>query len=398
MLGAVSASLAFSASTSINIQVKPSILILGDSMSDGALLDEKDPNRKGNNNWTMSEGREENPTIGAPITNWPNNTPLIWVNHMAEYTFKGRKEAPTIGGLYQCSNTACNYDVLNAAFASAETGNNYVNDLSSKPYAPTNNDCITYGDFRQQGIGSCVPGMLKQIELISNGSVNWPELTVYVWAGSNDLFNDIAKLITELNLDHQTVLNTAKKISEKSTYNLQKESPYTQLFKSLAGSQYQSLHFSDPLSNTKNVVHTLINDKGVLPKNIVVIGMPNLGQLPLDSKMKGYLSKVLSLLSSTYDTFLNIALADAIKKGVTLVHIQDWQNHQVRDSGWVQNTLQRTCVSDKKKEQCLDDQDNQKPYLFFNSKHPTNKAHESLWHEILNQLMTHHTQQVSANN
>lgn len=369
---------------------QPFIIIFGDSLSDGAVLGD----RKGNNNWVKAEGRTEQTGLGAPITNWPNDKPSTWVNFMTEGLFPGEN---AMGLLSQSPEKLSNVKVLNAAFASAETGDNFVNDKSAKAYAPVEGQCTNYGDFGQY---SCVPGAIKQIELASKKVPDWKMkiAAVALWAGANDILNNVGKLrsIFGENLDKSDVFTKELEKLELKNGNWT-ESSFNQFFKDLAGDQYDTLHFSNPIKNTRKAVDILVHDKKVPVDNILVIGLPDMGKFPATA-VSPAISTLLTLLSQGYNSLLQyVTLRSDIKKGLSFVDISAWQQRQTKDPAWVQDALKRNCVSEKQQELCMAGSMRssiKKPYLFFNDKHPTVATHKKMWEEIKRQVESANSQSI----
>ena len=328
----------------------PYIVVFGDSLSDGAIFG----NRKGNNSWLQTAGRSEQMGRGAPVTNWPYDNPTTWVNNMGEEFFPGES---AMGLLFQCSEKRCDFPILNAAFASAQTGDNYINDKSDKPYMPVESRCTHYGDYGQY---SCVPGVLKQIELVSSVGINWKKVGVILWAGNNDIFQNIAKLKTIYGekLDKGNVVSGKLKQLKAANNHLTEssyltESSFDQFFKDMAGNEYNKLNFSNPIINTRKAMDILEKDKQVPVNHIVVIGLSDLGKIPASSGLKT-ISSLLSLFSKGYnDTLKNSTLRGDIEKGLIFVDLSKWQNQQIKNPMWVQDAPKRTCLSDKQQELCV---------------------------------------------
>lgn len=346
------------------------VIVFGDSLSDASSLDSSLNNPHGNNFWVKSTG-----VVGAPITSVAPSSKqrMIWVNYFIPMV-AGRITPPENIFIYPSSQArkrklSALHHHINYAWAGAETGNDYINDMSwdkRQAYPLYNNKAC-----EQHGPGlitphqsSCVPGVLVQVEqyLKDTQQKPNPKSLIIIMAGGNDIFDNMGKIYSK-NKDANKALLLTKLLN--AAYPV---------------AQVGEISLSNPVKNIKRAVSKLI-DAGVPNENIYVVNMPNLADTPAAVDMaKGSKAVLLTLtsISQIYNKALRVYLAfdyfDALHN-IPNGHIISADNILMP---MVNNPLAfgltHTLVSCAK--------DNQLPYcrgyLFFNRKHPTSKAHEEI--------------------
>lgn len=167
------------------------VIVFGDSLSDS-----------GNNTWITTEGPYVGATISSPA---PDGQRYSWANYFVERFDQqqgyGDKAALQISSKATSSSININY-----AWASAETGMHYLNDMTSSPYFVYNDDqCNKPGALDPKDGVYCVPSVGKQVELFLVNQGQRPsyrqESLFILWAGGNDMFNDIAKITEKLAIE-----------------------------------------------------------------------------------------------------------------------------------------------------------------------------------------------------
>lgn len=347
------------------------LIVFGDSLSDAASLS-SEPNltkekEVGNNYWVQAQGK-----TGAPITNenftskthpiWPNdlmkNTALFDENpNHTRYIYPSRQAS-------QLGYSPLRYSI-DYAWASAETGNHYVNDLSTS-YAYNDAACGTHGPGVISTESACVPGVLLQVTQYLSDVQNHPnpQTLFVIWAGGNDFFNNMGKIVTQ------------NKQSSKPILLLKMlDAPFP-----LMPTAVSDQPLSKAVTNLKQAV-TILIQAGVPAQNIYVINLPNLAQTPAaqsfinGQKVMFYL---LSAMTEGYNIMLRITLSfDYLHAQFNLPNgniisansffADLLKNHQ--QLGFTQ--VLQSCVQDNATQNCDD-------YIFFNGKHPTTKTHQLL--------------------
>ena len=165
------------------------IIIFGDSLSDSASLSSRagDKQDQGNNTWIKTQGK-----TGAPITSEDESTHLnpVWGNYLTNNTLSPSSQMKQLNVSPLTNN-------INYAWASSETGENFLNDLSSKPYPPYDTDiCLSIGPGKIDDNTSCVPSLLTQVQLYLTDVEGKPssDTKFIIWSGGNDVFNNITKI------------------------------------------------------------------------------------------------------------------------------------------------------------------------------------------------------------
>ena len=347
------------------------LIVFGDSLSDAASLSpevnmakEKD---MGNNTWVKTEGK-----MGAPITNvdfsshnsplWPNDlmsdATLFEANPNSTRTIYPSSQAKQRG--YSPLKYSIDY-----AWASAETGDHYTNDLDiSYPY---NDDaCQTSGAGELSPTSSCVPGVLLQIKQYLSDVDNHPNphSLIIIWAGGNDIFNNIAKVARQNTQDSKPVL-----LLKMLTV------PFP-----LLPTAAQSEPLSNAVKNIKQAVVMLIQ-AGVPAQNIYVINLPNLANTPAAqgfAKGNNTLLYSLTAVTEIFNTALRIDLAFNylspafnLPNGNIVSASQAFRNILKNHQALGFDHLLSDCTQDKATPNC-------QGYIFFNGKHPTTEVQRNI--------------------
>ena len=299
------------------------VVIFGDSLSD-----------TGNNAWVAIDGYSRG---GAPITNgykiWPDflvNHPNL-VSETALYLYADHRN-PTV-------------DNINYAYASAETGDQYIDDTTSAAYPPYNVNC--------QGPGTgCVPGVINQIDFFAQdlkGQTPNPKTLFIIWAGGNDIFDDVAKLLTK---------NTPATTQQLLT------------LQAMTHGEVSNKQLSNPIANVRRAVTKLIN-LGVDRQQIYVFNLPDLSIAPA---AKSYPTYLLRGITMAY----NGGLATALHFGGPIAslrapfHFDLPKGHVYSAYKEMNQLLQREQFTDKT-DSCIaaGALPECNGYFFFNDKHPS---------------------------
>ncbi len=320
------------------------IVVFGDSLTD-----------QGNNVWVEDEGRKGK-TKGAPITNWPAEPEKgrVWFQYLSN--------AVNVSGLSESVAGGVN---INSAWASAETGNVYLNDRPGPPFSEVG-DCVMPG-LRRDGV-SCVPGVLKQVELFLASDVKNKEGRFYIlFGGGNDVIDNILRvrqwlahekeeLLHWLHLDHTSPagLLAAQEVSE-----------------SVSGSSVLHQKFAHPIQSTVQAVELLVS-AGVPKSQIAVMSLPDLSRAPIGRHLTAGWPAVLKLLKGFcegYSDALKLSLDWFGFGSVKTLDIFQWQNDTLNNKaalGFLYGE-ERDCVHDGAQEAC-------DGYFFFNGKHMTTQV------------------------
>ena len=345
--------------------ISPEIIVFGDSMSD-----------TGNNNWLISDGRKGE-MRGSPVVNWPlwkSESPVVgknWVTFMAE-EYKGRSWVVNTFEQWQKDK---NGGILNAAYASAETGRLYLNDIGKYPVRA---DGCYYPGLHPEY--SCVPGMLEQIRLVFDSIGRDYSGDVFIFGGANDIFDNIEKFFghfkTRSDDDQAHLYESAKNAASNDEFET--------LFELVKSPFHKNKYdYSHPLENLNQAVKNIANTQ--TKGKIVVIGLPDLGEIPdLHQYPTVFASDIVSFFCRAFNNRLKANIKELNNPSVQFVDITNWQDGEVKSDVWAKDPLKNTCLSLNKQENCISDDG--KPILFFDGKHPTEKGHESLWKYIQSQL------------
>jgi phospholipase/lecithinase/hemolysin len=340
------------------------LIVFGDSLSDAASLSLESHMKKeqnvGNNYWIHTEGK-----IGAPISSedavsktrplWPNalmsDSTLFDVNPNATRYIYPASQASHQG--FSPLRYSINY-----AWASAETGNHYLNDLNHEnPYDDI--ACQTTGAGYLSSTISCVPGVLLQVTAYLKGVGNHPNprTLIIIWAGGNDIFNNIAK-VTHQNKQSSKPILLLKMLNVAYPVwsNEKNDEP-----------------LSNPVQNLKQAVKILIQ-AGVPAQNIYVINMPNLANTPAAQEFtKGNKTMLyaLTVITEIFNTVLRVNLAFDLPNGNIISASKEFNEIVKNHQKYGFDKLFHSCVQDNAAPDC-------QGYVFLNGKHPTTEVHRLL--------------------
>jgi len=350
--------------TTANIQGNQNIIIFGDSLSD-----------MGNNTWIVGKGYH-----GAPITNQPTAAAkVLWPNLIVSQ-IHGTPLSPHDPFLF--SQSASPHDPLqddvNFAYASAETGANYLNDLDFSRGYPPYVHCAKPGLV--DATHSCVPGLIAQVQLYLTQVQQQPNPnTVFIlWAGGNDFFNNVSKLLA-----HQTTLSHLKLGLQQlaSAYGTH-QWPHT-----------GGVVYSHPVQNIRQAV-TLLVQHDVPLANIYVLNLPDMSKVPaardmvqafadsfvkahphfaaLKSTIENLLSGAIRFMSASYNTALRLALCfNQTEPNLAQHHLfkinamfKQIETNKALDKKYGLTNITDSCVDKGDAPEC-------KGYAFYEIKHPT---------------------------
>jgi len=365
--------------------VYANIIVFGDSLSDAASLSptantisrqdyihseallSSTPllQNVGNNYWVRTPGK-----IGAPISNLDAKTQLspLWPNDLVAWTFD-QKPLQIIYPSAQAKKLELSPRIYNVnyAYASANSMDGYLNDDNwnkAHPYPSFSNQtsCEQTGPGYLQPGRSCVPGLIKQVrQYLSDVNQHPPTKTLFIlWIGGNDVINNITKI-----------------------YLANKKLPGILILPQFYNAVFPVIEngvapLVTPIQNTTKAIELLIH-AGAIPKQIYVIGLPDLSIIPASrSFAKGNVMvlSVLHSLSMLYNQLLTLYVTSH------LTHA-DWRlpkNHVIDLSPLIDavemdpqrlgfQDIYASCVKKKNTPYCKGD-------MFFNRKHPTALTHQ----------------------
>ncbi len=307
----------------------------GDSISD-----------VGNNNWVKITGK-----IGAPLTNRDktNGTNPIWVNIIAQLKFNNDVYSSKDITKLHLDPTI---DNISYAWASAETGSHYVNDITV-PFSDYNDQiCLSHGPGQVDEHTACVPGVELQVAQYLNDVQYKPSLnTVFIlWAGGNDIMNNLMKLVM-----------SGRPVSEL-------------LVKSISTNRENTADTADlsfPIVNLLKAKNDLIA-AGVSPKKIYIINLPDSSKFPVIKKLVKINPEIKKLIH-TVSTLFNVNLIQVMTKGnftrnLPVSHIyfaNDLLDEILANPAAMGfNNVTDSCAEDNAMPNC-------EGYLFFDDVHPT---------------------------
>ncbi len=330
------------------------MIAFGDSLSDAAPTYRADHTQKGNNTWVHPNGVTS--YTGAPITNALSATDAsryLWVNYLIQaypFSLGGhdlliRRDLAVLASSKKTSIKAMvTQHNVSYATASAETGNNYINDKQPSPW-PTI-DC-TEG-FVATATYSCVPSLLKQIHLYLDdvdNDIN-PHSLFVIWIGGNDFYQNILKLLSKDNKEP----------------------------------------LSHPIRNTTKAVQILLN-KGVPAEHIFVFDLPNFSLVPSiislvneniqNPMLRKFALRLISATSTLYNSWLKTELVLATRGAFSpaqlfstsdlLTAIKD-NKDDIRQRLGIHQPLSQSCTAAKQLPVCAG-------FFFYNDMHPTTTVH-----------------------
>lgn len=341
------------------------VIVFGDSLSDG-----------GNNSWITTEG----PYVGATISNpAPDGHRYSWANYFVE-RFDQQQGYGDNAALQISSKATPSSTNINYAWASAETGMHYLNDMTSSPYFVYNDDqCDKPGALNPEDGVYCVPSVGKQIELFLANQGQRPsyrqESLFILWAGGNDMFNDIAKITEKLAIEPGVTADET-----------QKQEFLNQMTQIANQEQGEDQGLSYPIYNIVKDIQ-MLRSAGVPYKHILVVGMPDLSTVPAIKQMMEGNEWALPLLSGVSDVY-NSALWAAVKVNTVAMakffNPMPLLNDIVKDKQYVASNGE-TFLFPNVDEPCYKEAYSPdlpirdcSGFLFYNLKHPTNETHQAL--------------------
>lgn len=207
------------------------LVVFGDSLSDastdGTISLGNNKNVITTENYYDSQSEKVQTSLGAPITNENSSgKALLWDNDLLQILQSKNiitNTQPLTPVDENLQSTAAN---LNYAYASAETGDNYLDDLSTNAYPPYMPGCTKPG-YDADLKADCVPGVLKQIELYKQyhqKDADFMHRLYIIFAGGNDMFNNITKLINKDDKDQSNyVANLAQAVKALNAAGVTKD-------------------------------------------------------------------------------------------------------------------------------------------------------------------------------
>jgi len=334
----------------------PHIIIFGDSLSDAGM--NTSTSDQGNNTWALAEGK-----IGAPITSLDPQTLThpLWINTLVSENFKGEKLYPI--RIAQMRFLDPGTHSISYAFASAETGDHFLNDISGEKIPPlVDAACPAPGKISEHL--ACVPSVIKQVKMYLDAVHHvGPSDIFIIWAGGNDLFNNVKKLIGVF--DHKKTEKFPDVLWQKINATLSSE-------KTSATDESLFPSFSHPVYNLLAAKDLLIA-RGATADQIYVIDLPDLAKTPAGVALSGGNSAILKVvhgITTAFNTSLRLALShDPFNKhNLPAAHIlssHDLLNEIFANpEKYGMTHLSDNCVKDGMAPRCPG-------YVFFNDKHPT---------------------------
>lgn len=349
------------------------LIVFGDSLSDAASWS-TNPNQAankniGNNYWVEVEGK-----TGAPITSEDKQTQqeILWPNDLVQNKALF-SENPNQTRLIYPSSQAKRFGFspkrynVDYAWASAETGDRYINDLDFKKIADgyyyADAICETTGATKIDTAHACVPGVLTQVQnyLAAVQNKPNPRSLIILWAGANDVFNNVIRIEKANQNDNKLLLLSKLLLAAYPSHYLASTEP-----------------LSNPVNNIKQAVQLLIT-AGVPAQNIYVINLPNLSRTPIAIDAAHGKNILLYTFTAICDIF-NIALRAELS--FDYLHAQyNLPNSHIISSNSLFNGILKSesqkifthhvddCVANHAIPYC-------EGYIFFNNKHPTTKVHQ----------------------
>ena len=353
------------------------VIVFGDSLSDAGDIKNEHKDFAGNNDWLIIEGKDDIVApAGAPITSSPNKNPKaprpLWINLLIEkltlangsdrlYLYRHLKDPD-----YKSAKLDPLHHNLSYAWASAETGDIYIDDSDAESLYPfTNSDCKTPGIIVTNQT-ACVPSILKQIKLYLADVKNKPNPAslFIIWAGSNDILNNLAKQLSEfMDMDEFTGSATEVSATLLDTVATQPKTAAQEML-------------SAPIPNLVAALK-LLQKKGVPQENIYVINLPNLAKTPAGRYIADDKKEILELIdhaTQQYNDNLTTSLIQDNKLIPTdnLISAQNIFNDMLtKPAKYKLKNTRGDCIDDGKGPIC-------NGYLFFKDKNPTIFAGEAI--------------------
>ncbi len=360
---------------------RANVMFFGDSLSD-----------IGNNTWILtSKNRWDRPQLkGAPVTNRAQNiSAKLWVNDLiySKLFYSSEKfdlshaASGTVVPKFRGDLNKLNIDW---AWASAETGDVYLDDNILTGVPSPNDTCTGPGLKNPPNGKSCVPGLFLQVHeyidaLKALHQEPTPQTKIFIWAGGNDLFDELTLFIEsgkllELKKHLETVALKAASMGTKQASLADVAKAFGAAF------EYFMAHGSRPDLPAHNIANTVayLHRHHIPFKNIYVLTLPNISITPAAKQMQSAISTnfgakmaalvptLLSALSGAFTTRLEASLA--IYPGVHIINMEAGLD-RFKDKF---KTLDSCSASDPSQwPKC-------QGYLFANAKHPTQAAHQAI--------------------
>ena len=304
------------------------IIIFGDSLSDtgdGTALS------TGNNIYCHDIANSTRTC--APITNGDKT----WANYLSDTQ---QRCSEKFTGLSK-PNPDCN---LIMAFASAESNDHWLNDLSTQPYSQYTNCKYPQGN----STWDCIPSAIKQIQLYE--PLRAKSDNQFLWIGGNDFFNNIEKIISFI----KHIRNANETLSTQLLF--EKIPELSHLLKNIK--QWIQLQLQAGATKDHIFVGTLLDFSFVPAARELAKG----NTLILDG-----LSVISFILNHEIESTVSSVLP---KKQVLPFHkwIKTVFTHP-EEYGIKEKLAHRSCIDDNAQPNC-------EGYAFFNGKHPTTKTHK----------------------
>ena len=346
------------------------VIVFGDGFIDAGDIQNQEKDYAGNNDWFVLEGKDDViAPAGAPVTNTENNDPKsprpLWVNFFLEelqfdnnsnriYTYRELKDEDLAG-----KKVDPKQDHVNYAWLSAETGDLYLDDSDPEGNFPVANEGCDRPGFTGAAHTACVPGVMKQVQLYLNDVKRKPnQQTLYLfWAGSNDVLNNLNKLLYA-NDDDENSDVVYKKVENLMLGSLS-PTPQVKLPEDT----------STPVKNMISAVQQLLSN-GVSADQIYVLNLPNLAQTPIAGIVLGDDAALIDLLDKSitvYNKNLLIGLTmdnKLIPKENVFSAEQEFSKIIAEPAFYHLKNAKNDCIEDGKGPNC-------KGYVFFKGKSPT---------------------------
>lgn len=312
------------------------IVVFGDSLSDSSTHQIN----YGNNDWVIAQGSD---VVGAPITSINSQGQRdTWLNYLIDDRYFSSQ---TLYNRYQQKPNSYSGNI-SYAVASAQSGGGYTDDLSPVPWRKSQNCYNGNGNY---GSYSCVANLRQQVNDYLSDVDYKPNLhTLYIiWIGGNDLYQNIAKMMTHSNEP-----------------------------------------LSHPILNITKSVNALIKS-GVKPQQIIILNLPNFSMVPAihslvangieNSIMQNTALKAISYFSDGFNALLSYSLiygtgfqlSDNQIYPIDQLFLSVYHDPDIQKDIGITHELNTPCLSEHPNGDC-------KGYLFYNEMHPTTEVHQYL--------------------
>lgn len=360
----------FVQSANAKVQSFQNVIVFGDGFIDAGDLQNQEKDYAGNNDWFVLEGKDDvTAPAGAPVTNTENNDPKsprpLWVNFFLEelqfdnnskriYTYRELKDETLAG-----KKVDPRQDHVNYGWLSAETGDIYLDDSDPEGNFPVLNEECDRPGFTGAAHTACVPGVMKQVQLYLKDVANKPNKdTLYLfWVGSNDVLNNLNKLLYANESDDNT--DVANKKVETLILESLSPKPQAKLTEDI----------STPIKNMISAIKQL-ESKGVSAEQIYIINLPNLAQTPAAVDFLGSDTVLVDLLDKASTVYNNNLITGLIMDNNLLTKDNIFSAEEMFNKiiaeprAYHLKNARHDCIEDGKGPNC-------KGYVFFKGKNPT---------------------------